>query len=91
MGSDDNKPDLETPPAVIAPGEPKETALPPIAAKADDLEEIKKSVEDTASVSGGLWLSYLFVFSYIAIAAATLPMKIFCWNAPSNCPSSMSN
>jgi hypothetical protein len=33
--------------------------LPAIASKADDLEEIKKSVEDAASVSGGLWLSYL--------------------------------
>jgi hypothetical protein len=72
MGSDDNKPDLETPPAVVAPGEPKETALPPIAAKADDLEEIKKAVEDAASVSGGLWLSYLFVLSYIAIAAGAV-------------------
>jgi hypothetical protein len=63
MGSDDNKPDgnIETPPVVIAPSEPKETSLPAIAAKADDLEEIKKSVEDAASVSGGLWLSYLFV------------------------------
>jgi hypothetical protein len=52
----------------IAPSGPKEIS-PPIAAKADDLEEIKKSVEDAASVSGGLWLSYLFVLSYIAIAA----------------------
>ena len=33
------------------------SALPAIAAKADDLEEIKKAVEDAASVSGGLWLS----------------------------------
>jgi len=45
---------------------------PAIAAKADDLEEIKKSVEDAASVSGGLWLSYLFVLSYIAIAAGAV-------------------
>ncbi|MGC2223834.1 MAG: pentapeptide repeat-containing protein, partial [Methylocella sp.] len=41
-------------------------------AKADDLEEIKKSVEDAASVSSGLWLSYLFVLSYIAIAAGAV-------------------
>ena len=46
--------------------------LPAIAEKADDLEEIKKSVEDAASVSGGLWLSYLFVLSYIAIAAGAV-------------------
>jgi uncharacterized protein YjbI with pentapeptide repeats len=45
---------------------------PAIAAKADDLEEIKKSVEDAASVSGGLWLSYLFVLFYIAIAAGAV-------------------
>ncbi|MGH7888812.1 MAG: pentapeptide repeat-containing protein, partial [Candidatus Binatia bacterium] len=48
------------------------SARPDIAAKADDLEEIKKSVEDAASVSGGLWLSYLFVLSYIAIAAGAV-------------------
>jgi uncharacterized protein YjbI with pentapeptide repeats len=48
------------------------SALPAIAAKADDLEEIKKAVEDAASVSGGLWLSYLFVLSYIAIAAGAV-------------------
>jgi len=46
--------------------------LPAIAEKADDLEEIKKSVEDAASVSGGLWLSYLFVLSYVAIAAGAV-------------------
>src|ERR1700720_1365460 len=48
------------------------SALPPIGAKTDDLEEIKKAVEDAASVSGGLWLSYLFVLSYIAIAAGAV-------------------
>jgi hypothetical protein len=58
--------------AAKEPSEPKETSRPAIAAKADDLEEIKKSVEDAASVSGGLWLSYLFVLSYIAIAAGAV-------------------
>src|ERR1700720_3650837 len=48
------------------------SALPPIGAKTDDLEEIKKAVEDAAFVSGGLWLSYLFVLSYIAIAAGAV-------------------
>jgi hypothetical protein len=51
---------------------PPAPCLPAIAAKADDLEEIKKAVEDAASVSGGLWLSYLFVLSYIAIAAGAV-------------------
>jgi hypothetical protein len=54
------------------PPSPAASDLPAIAAKADDLEEIKKSVEDAASVSGGLWLSYLFVLSYIAIAAGAV-------------------
>jgi hypothetical protein len=54
------------------PPSPAASDLPAIAAKADDLEEIKKSVEDAAAVSGGLWLSYLFVLSYIAIAAGAV-------------------
>jgi hypothetical protein len=60
----------------LAAAEPGEqtvgSALPAIADKADDLTEIKKAVEDAASVSGGLWLSYLFVLSYIAIAAGAV-------------------
>jgi hypothetical protein len=59
--------------AAEEPSEPQENlTFPAIAAKADDLEEIKKAVEDAASVSGGLWLSYLFVLSYIAIAAGAV-------------------
>ncbi len=76
MGSDANKPEgnNETPPPeALAAGAPASMpTLPVIAAKADDLEEIKKAVEDAASVSGGLWLSYLFVLSYIAIAAGAV-------------------
>jgi hypothetical protein len=48
------------------------SARPAIVEKADDLVEIKKAVEDAASVSGGLWLSYLFVLFYIAIAAGAV-------------------
>ena len=40
--------------------------------KADDLEAIKKAVDDAASVGGGLWLSYLFVLFYLAIAAGAV-------------------
>ena len=77
MGADDKKLDgnIEPPPAALAPGVPEKTSLPAIAAKADDLEEIKKAVEDAASVSGGLWLSYLFVLSYVAIAAGAVTHK----------------
>ena len=51
---------------------PSATDLPPIAAKADDLEAIKKAVEDAAAVGGGLWLSYLFVLFYLAVAAGAV-------------------
>ena len=47
-------------------------SLPPIAAKADDLEAIKKAVDDAAAVGGGLWLSYLFVLFYFAVAAGAV-------------------
>ena len=56
----------------MAHSEPKNSALRDIAAKADDFGEIKKSVEDAASISGGLGLSYLFVIFYIAIAAGAV-------------------
>jgi uncharacterized protein YjbI with pentapeptide repeats len=46
----------------------KEEPLPPIVAKADDLEAIRQTVEDAASVSAGLWISYLFVVFYLGIA-----------------------
>jgi hypothetical protein len=74
MGSDGkiSEGNIKTPLEALAPGAPKDTSLPEIAEKADDLEEIKKAVEDAASVSGGLWLSYLFVLSYIAIAAGAV-------------------
>jgi uncharacterized protein YjbI with pentapeptide repeats len=47
-------------------------AVSPVAAKTDDLEEIKKAVDDAASVGGGLWLSYLFVLFYLAVAAGAV-------------------
>ena len=46
--------------------------IPAVAAKAQDLEALRKTVEDSASVSGGLWLSYLFVLLYLAIGAGAV-------------------
>ena len=46
--------------------------LPKIAERADDLEAIKKAVDDAAAVGGGLWLSYLFVLFYLAVAAGAV-------------------
>jgi hypothetical protein len=59
-------------PTTAPPRPPSSSDLPPIAAKADDLEAIKKAVEDAASVGGGLWLSYLFVLFYLAVAAGAV-------------------
>ena len=56
------------PPAPATPAR----ELPKIAEKADDLEAIKKAVDDAAAVSGGLWLSYLFVLFYLAVAAGAV-------------------
>ena len=54
-------------------GAPEEKPkLPPIAAKADDLEAIKQAVEDAAGVGAAFWLSYLFSMFYIAVAAETV-------------------
>jgi hypothetical protein len=46
--------------------------IAPTAAKPDALEAVKKSVDDAASVGGGLWLSYLFVLFYLAVAAGAV-------------------
>lgn len=43
--------------------------LKKFADKAYDLDLVRKSVDDAASVSAGLWLSYLFALFYIGIAA----------------------
>ncbi|HMK90702.1 MAG TPA: pentapeptide repeat-containing protein [Methylocystis sp.] len=56
---------------------PRQRQVPPdlspiLAEKADDLESLKKTVEDAAAVSGGLWLSYLFVLFYFAVAAGAV-------------------
>jgi hypothetical protein len=42
--------------------------LAKFADKAHDLDLVRKSVDDAASVSAGLWLSYLFALFYIGIA-----------------------
>ena len=51
-------------------GRPRRPAT--VGDKADDLDAIKKAVDDAASVGGGLWLSYLFVLFYLAVAAGAV-------------------
>jgi uncharacterized protein YjbI with pentapeptide repeats len=38
----------------------------------DDLQELRKAVDDAATVVVGLWLSYLFLLFYLAIAAGAV-------------------
>src|SRR3954454_17198641 len=45
------------------------------AAKAKDLQALRDAVDQAATVSGALWLSYLFVFFYLAIAAGAVTHK----------------
>ena len=55
-----------------AASQPAAAELPEFAKKADDVEAIKKAVDDAASVSGALWFSYLFVLFYLAVAAGAV-------------------
>ena len=50
-----------------APGAPEKGELS--AEQAKELEALRKSIDDAASVGTGLWLSYLFALFYIGIAA----------------------
>jgi hypothetical protein len=43
--------------------------------KSDDLDAIQKAVEAAATVGAPLWLSYIFLMFYIAIAAAAVSHK----------------
>jgi uncharacterized protein YjbI with pentapeptide repeats len=43
-----------------------------IIAKEDDLGSARKAVEDAAAVSTGLWVSYLFMFFYVSVAAGAV-------------------
>ena len=48
------------------------TESTPFAAKAKDLGALRDAIVDAAGVSAGLWLSYLFVLFYFAIAAGAV-------------------
>jgi hypothetical protein len=64
--------------AANAPEEPEasnEALVEDLSKKAHDLDAVRKSVEDAASISGTLWFSYLFTLVYIAIAAGAVTHK----------------
>jgi len=67
LGLEPPKPEASAP-AAAPPGAP----APPESAGVDDLDQIKQAVDDAASVGGGLWLSYLFVLFYLAVAAGAV-------------------
>ncbi len=56
------------------------------AGKAHDLEALREAVVDAASVSAGLWLSYLFLFFYLFIAAAAVTHKDLLFESPVKLP-----
>src|SRR4051794_21218037 len=45
------------------------------AAKAKDLQALRDAVDNAAAVSGALWISYIFVFLYLAVAAGAVTHK----------------
>jgi uncharacterized protein YjbI with pentapeptide repeats len=69
---------------------PESPAAPDAAQKftyeADDLNNLRKAVEDAASVSAGLWLSYLFFLFYIGIAAGGITHRDLLLESPVKLP-----
>lgn len=61
--------------AARAEDRPPPHPLKKFADKAHDLDLVRKSVDDAASVSAGLWLSYLFALFYIGVAAGGVTHK----------------
>src|SRR3984893_14837272 len=51
---------------------PADALIEKFVKESHDLHAVRKSVEDAASVTTGLWLSYLFVLVYIGIAAGAV-------------------
>jgi hypothetical protein len=56
------------------------------AAKAKDLEALRDAVVDAASVGAGLWLSYLFVLLYLAIAVGSVTHRDLLLESPVKLP-----
>src|SRR3984893_4850245 len=74
----------------LVPAAASETQLPPAAKafadKAKDLEALRNAVIDAASVGAGLWLSYLFVLLYFAIAAGSVTHRDLLFEGPVKLP-----
>src|SRR4051812_31042950 len=56
------------------------------AAKAKDLQALRDAVVEAASVGAGLWISFLFVFFYLAIAAGGVTHRDMLFENPVKLP-----
>src|SRR5271167_4493259 len=65
---------------------PQKTEATPFAAKAKDLGALRDAVVDAASVSAGLWISYLFALFYFAIAAGAVTHRDLLLESPVKLP-----
>src|SRR5215470_4776826 len=58
----------------------------PFAAKAKDLGALRNAVVDAASIGVGLWISYLFVLFYFAIADGAVTHRDLLFENPVKLP-----
>jgi uncharacterized protein YjbI with pentapeptide repeats len=75
--------------AVTTPDSPSAEPLPAapaFAGKARDLEALRAAVVDAAAVGAGLWLSYLFVLFYLAIATGGVTHRDLLFENPVRLP-----
>src|SRR3954471_3144623 len=56
------------------------------AAKAKDLQALRDAVVEASTVSGPLWISYIFVFLYLAISAGAVTHKDLFFENPVKLP-----
>lgn len=56
------------------------------AAKAKDLQTLRDTVDQAATVSGTLWISYLFVFFYLTIAVGAVTHRDLFFENPVRLP-----
>jgi uncharacterized protein YjbI with pentapeptide repeats len=65
---------------------PQKTEPTPFAARAKDLGALRDAVVDAASVSAGLWITYLFALFYFAIAAGAVTHRDLLPESPVKLP-----
>src|SRR5262245_34939301 len=61
-------------------------SAPAFAAKATDLQALRDAVVDAANLLAGLWLSYIFVLLYLAIAAGSVTHRDLLFKTPVKLP-----